>query len=87
MDKTEITFSGHIRYSDGFRFYNKEKTSFEAFIDAGRNIREQIQTECENSDWLITISDFCSISGSGTIEIEGSQISISIENVEYVGKE
>lgn len=89
MDRTEVQFSGRIRYDssqDDFTFYDENREPFGVTVDAGRDAREQIETDCENSGFMVTYSDLCSISGSGTVEIRGSRIYISIETVEYLGE-
>lgn len=67
-------------------FYNENMEPFSVTVDAGRNAREPIETDCENSSFMVTYFDLCAISGSGTVEIEGPRIYISIETVEHVGK-
>lgn len=89
MDRTEVLFSGRIKYDsreDDFTFYDENREPFGVTVDAGRDAREQIETDCENSSFMVTYSDLCAISGSGTVEIRGSRIYISIETVEHVGK-
>ena len=89
MDRTEVSFSGLIKYDgvDEFRFYDKDRNSFNVSLDAGRDAREQIEAECESSGFMVSYSDFCTVSGSGTIEIRGSYIFISIETVDQLGQQ
>ncbi len=89
MNRAEVLFSGRIKYDsieDDFTFYDENREPFGVSIDAGRDARERIETDCENSSFMVTYSDLCAISGSGTVEIRGSRINISIETVEHVGK-
>lgn len=89
MDRTEVSFSGLIKYDrseDSFTFYNENRDFFGVTVDAGRNARERIETECENPSFMASYSDFCTISGSGTVEIRGSRIYISIEAVDQLSK-
>lgn len=89
MDRTEVNFSGRIKYDsseDSFTFYNENRDPFGVTVDAGRNTREQIETECDNPSFMVSYSDLCTISGSGTVEIRGSRIYISIETVEQLSK-
>lgn len=89
MDKTEVSFSGRIKYdnSDGdFTFYDDNRDPFGVTIDAGRAARERIETECNEPGFIVSYSDLCTIKGSGTVEIKGSRIYISIEAVDQLGK-
>lgn len=89
MDRTEVSFSGRIKYDsreDNFTFYDENREPFSATIDAGRNAREQIESKCDNPGFLVSYSDLCTISGSGTVEIRGSRIYISIESVNQLSE-
>lgn len=90
MDRTEVLFSGRIKYDSSendFTFYDENRERFGVTVDAGRDARERIETDCENSSFfMVTYSDLCTISGRGTVDIRGSRIYISIETVEHVGK-
>lgn len=89
MDRTEVSFSGRIKYDssgDSFTFYNENCDPFGVTVDAGRDAREQIETECDNPSFMVSYSDLCAISGSGTVEIRGSRIYISIEAVDQLSK-
>lgn len=89
MDRTEVHFSGRIKYDgteDSFTFYNANRDPFGVTVDAGRDAREQIETECDNPSFMVSYSDLCTISGSGTVEIRGSRIYISIETVDQLSK-
>jgi len=84
MDLAEITFSGRIKYNKSenqFTFYNAERDYFSVTIDAGRKTRERIENECENSGFMVSWEDLCKISGNGTIEIRGSNIHLSIDEM------
>jgi len=84
MDRTEVMFSGRIKYNsreDDFTFYDDNRDPFGVTIDAGRDSRERIETECDNPSFMVSYSDLCTISGSGTVEIRGSRIYISIEHI------
>lgn len=87
MDRTEVRFSGRIKYDgseDSFTFYNENRDPFGVTMDAGRDTREQIEVECDNPSFMVSYSDLCTISGSGTVEIRGSRIYISIETVDQL---
>ena len=89
MDRSEVSFTGRIKYDrgeDSFTFYDENREWFGVTLDAGRDTRELIETECENSSFMVSYSDLCTISGSGTVEIRGSRIFISIETVDQLSK-
>lgn len=89
MDRTEVYFSGRIKYDsseDNFTYYSESRDPFGVTVDAGRDARERIETECDNSSFMVSYSDLCTISGSGTVEIRGSRIYISIETVDQLGE-
>ena len=84
MDLAEVSFSGRIKYNKSdnkFVFYNAKKAYFSVTIDAGRKTRERIENECENSGYMLNWKDLCKISGNGTIEIRGSDIHISVDEM------
>lgn len=84
LDRTEVTFEGYIRYDkseDRYSFYNLQRENFPAVFDAGRSAREKVQETCEENGFLIYVENLCSITGAGSIEIRGSQVWISIEEV------
>lgn len=89
MDRTEVQFSGRIKYDsreDNFTFYDDNRDPFGVTVDAGREARERIETECDNPSFMVSYSDLCNISGSGTVEIRGSRVYISIEQVDQLRK-
>ena len=89
IDRTEVSFFGRIGYdsSEGkFTFYDENRGWFGVTVDAGRDVRERIEKECDNPSFMASYSDFCTIYGSGTVEIRGSQIYISIEVVDQLNK-
>lgn len=88
MDRTAVSFSGRIRYNTterDFTFYDENREPFGVTMDAGRDVRERVETECGSSSFMITYSELCTISGSGTVEIRGSRVFISIEVVDQLG--
>ncbi|WVX51748.1 hypothetical protein ROLI_048500 (plasmid) [Roseobacter fucihabitans] len=89
MDRTSVTFSGRIKYnsSEGdFTFYDENREPFGVTIDAGRDARERIETECNNTSFMVSYDDLCTISGSGTVEIRGSRVYISVEQVNQLNE-
>lgn len=89
MDRTEVMFSGRIKYDsreDNFTFYDDNRDPFGVTVDAGRDARERIETECDNPSFMVSYSDLCTISGIGTVEIRGSDVYISIEQVDQLSK-
>jgi hypothetical protein len=88
VNRSEVTFTGRIRYNitgRDFTFYNEDREPFGVTIDAGRELRERVEAECGSSSFMVTFSELCTISGSGTIEIRGSRIFISVEIVDQLG--
>lgn len=88
MDRTAVSFSGRIRYNTterDFTFYDENREPFGVTMDAGRDVRERVETQCGSSSFMITYSELCTISGSGTVEIRGSRVFISIEVVDQLG--
>lgn len=89
MDRTEVVFSGRIKFDsseDNFTFYDENRDPFGVTVDAGRDARERIEKECDNPSFMVSYSDLCTILGSGTIEIRGSRIYISIEVVDQLSQ-
>jgi hypothetical protein len=89
MNRTQVNFVGRIRYDSSersFTFYNENREPFGVTVDAGRDVRERIEKECDNPGFMVSYSDLCTISGSGTVEIRGSRVFISIEEVEQIGR-
>lgn len=83
MDRTEVSFIGLISYdrgNDAFYFYDDAKNQFSVTVDAGRDAREKIETDCSVS-FSYSWSDLCLIDGRGTVEIRGSRIFISLESI------
>ena len=54
-------------------------------MDAGRDARERIETECAWNGYGDR-SDLCQVTGRGSVEIRGSSIYLSIETVEQLSK-
>ena len=83
MDRTAVSFSGLISYdrgNDAFNFFDNARNRFSVTVDAGRDARERIGSDCGvtlSYSW----SDLCKITGTGTVEIRGSSILISLEIV------
>jgi hypothetical protein len=92
MDTTEVTFSGHIKYDERslndipFTFYTADGNPFPVTVDAGRKTRERIEADCKNSSFMSSLKDFCKVEGIGTVEIRGSRIHLSIDEVTMLQK-
>ncbi len=92
VDKTEVLFEGRIKYDKSalndidFTYYNEQGEPFPVTIDAGRKVRERIQAECENSSFMASLKDLCKIKGSGTVEIRGSRIYLSVDAMTSLSK-
>lgn len=83
MDRKPVTFMGKVFFTDNnFRFYSASGEFFTATMDAGREIRERIEDECREASFMIDTDKLCSITGSGSVEIRGNDIRLSIEAVE-----
>lgn len=87
MNKTEVSFQGHIKYDKSglndvdFTYYDAAGKPFPVTMDTGRKAREEVQEICQNSSFMISLKDLCTISGLGTVEIRGSSIFLSIDEV------
>lgn len=87
MDRTEVSFSGFVYFdpsasTGGFGFLQEEgRGVFGAVVDAGREVRERIETECQSNSFMIDRDRICRIEGSGSVEIRESRIFMSIETV------
>lgn len=83
MDRKPVTFTGKIFYNDSnFRFYSNSGEFFTVTMDAGREIRERVENECQNNNIMLDTDKLCSITGSGSVEVQGSNILLSVEAVE-----
>ncbi|MCF6272045.1 MAG: hypothetical protein L3J37_02485 [Rhodobacteraceae bacterium] len=85
VDRTPVSFKGFIKFDpseDRFVFYNENWDYFGVSMDAGRTAREQIEQNCAESGFLISRTELCQISASGTVEIRGGQVFLSIEKVD-----
>ena len=92
MNLAEVTFSGRIKYDETsirnnpFTYYDAEGQAFAVTVDAGRKTRERIELDCENSSFMVGLKDLCNIEGTGTVEIRGSRIHLSIDTVTKLDK-
>ena len=55
-------------------------------MDAGRDARERVEQECETHRFGWVYSELCTLECRGTVEIRGSGIFISVEEVIQFGK-
>lgn len=79
-----VSFEGEITYDkseDIFRVIINGNW-FSAVLDAGRETRELIQEACLSNSMFNL--NWCKAVGDGTIEIRGSNIWLSIENVKLL---
>ena len=86
IDRAEITFSGQIQYNerqDSFTFYHQDLGLFSVTIDAGREVRERLEEECRTGP-MFSRTNACTITGSGTIEIKGADIALSLSTVDQL---
>ncbi len=89
VDRTAVSFSGGVRYNgseDEFIFYDDDGKPFSLTMDAGRKAREEVQELCENSSFMISQDDLCSLVANGTVEIVGSRLQLSVDEVVSVEK-
>lgn len=80
----KVSFEGRVQYDrreDSLRL-SLPSGWFRAVSDAGREVREQLQEQCETTG--LFDDAWCQIQGEGTIEIRGSDIWISIDKVNYL---
>lgn len=85
MDRTEVSLDGEIGYDpseDDFTYYNAEGEPFPATMDTGREAREAIETGCQTRTFMVSREQLCAIVATGSVEIRGSRIHVSVENVE-----
>lgn len=87
MNWTSVSFSGFIYYDQGatgsnFGFLQEEgRAIFGAVVDAGRQHREHIETECQSNSFSVDRNRICRIEGSGSVEIRNSRLFLSIEHI------
>ncbi len=87
MDRTPVSFDGHIYFDPsgtggGFGFLRDgERGIHGAVIDAGRAIREEIEANCQQNAFMVDRRRTCAIEGTGTVEIRGAQVYLSIDTV------
>lgn len=87
MDRTPVAFEGHIYFDPastggGFGFLREaERGIHGAVIDVGRAIREEIEANCQQNSFMVDRRRTCAIEGSGTVEIRGAQVWLSIDTV------
>ena len=89
MDRTEVRFSGRIKYNSSeseFTFYDENREPFGVTVDAGGDTLEQVENECNNPSFIVSYGDLCAVSGVGTVEVRGSSVFISLENVDQLIK-
>lgn len=81
-------FSGRIKYDsreDNFTFYDDNRDPFGVTVDAGRDARERIETECDNPSLWFPTPTFAQYLASAR-SIRGSDVYISIEQVDQLSK-
>lgn len=86
IDRVAVSLDGYIYREafDGTQFYNKSNHSFKAILDAGRDIRENIEENCSIKESIWISNPNCRIKATGLILLNGSDIEISIEDVQYL---
>lgn len=92
LDNAEVNFNGHIQYQqdergdDDFVFFDEDGVSFPVTLDTDRKTREQIEAECADDGFFLSLIDRCKIEGLGTIDIRGNRIHLKIEVIEDLSK-
>lgn len=80
----EISFDGEISFDERhkiFRLKDSEGNWFRANIDAGADIRRGIEQACAEPPIFSSSDVPCTMQGVGTVFIDGSAISVSVEEV------
>ena len=86
LDRGEIRRINYNSSDDKFTFYDENREPFGVTFDAGRDARERVETECNNTSFMVTYSELCSVLGSGTVETRGSRVFVSIEKIDQLSK-
>ena len=92
LGDTEVNFNGHIQYQEDSRsddkyvFYDDDGVGFPVTLDADKKTREQIEAECADSAFILSLFDRCRIEGLGTIDIRGNRIHLNIEVIKDLSK-
>ena len=88
MNWAPVSFAGQISAEGGgrrtvFTFIPEGSSHdfFFAVIDAGREVRERIETNCETGFGFSRNRTPCRVEGTGTVEFRASQIFLSIQSV------
>lgn len=88
IDRAEFTAEGGLffggRREMGFRFIDQAGEHFRVFMDAGRAAREYAQQNCSMDAIWNSGDEACSAKVSGLIIIDGSEITLSVDAVEYL---
>ncbi|PSL20232.1 hypothetical protein [Shimia abyssi] len=88
LDLTEVVFEGHIRYDPTslndipFVYYDADGQAFPVTMDAGRKTREIVEDKCESDGFMVNKRDLCQIKGTGSVEIRGSRVHLSVDSIE-----
>ncbi|MEQ6202016.1 hypothetical protein ABMC88_03080 [Sulfitobacter sp. HNIBRBA2951] len=85
VDRTPITFVGSVTYDEmnsAFRFISQAEDWFGLSVDAGRDVREKMESGCTKANLFQSYEDLCKISATGTVEIRGGNVFLSIETLD-----
>lgn len=67
-----------------FIFRSANGDYFELRMDSGRSDREKLMANCKVNAFFIEPRDLCEFHAKGTVEIDGSRIVISVEDVSEI---
>lgn len=87
LDRAAVSLEGYIRYSDdssnlfNFVFITKDRVSFGVSVDAGREVRDEIEVKCEMNSIFYDLPQLCTIRAVASVEVDGSRIDLSIHEV------
>jgi hypothetical protein len=81
-----VSFEGELAYDrrENEFWIKIDDGYFRAVIDAGRELRESVQEQCERISF--SYEGGCRVIGAGTIEIRGANLWVSVESLDTIEK-
>ena len=79
INGAEVKISGKIIFVESKFMFRSGDARFVVNIDSGRSDRKFIEDKCETSTWDFSYK--CILTGFATIEIDGSDIELSIHTI------
>ncbi len=90
LNYTAVSISGKAGFIGDrdreYIFRDENGHFFEMKMDSGRQDREEIKTKCKVNSFMVSSGKLCDFKARGTVEIEGSRILLSIEEVLALGE-